>query len=126
VQTPVQMQSTFVNQRLHELAVDWLIRVRSEWQGFDELNEALLEGCPIPGLVRGHPASVQGIALGLLWNTTCDQYHMHIPCSRILEHTLRTAQVVPNGLLSVGHVVGELGCGEGKDDIYTRAAWGCM
>ena len=33
------------------------------------------------------------------------------------EHTLRTAQAVYDGLLPVGHLVRELGCGEGKYDI---------
>ena len=69
-QTPAQMRGSFVKQHLHELAVDLAISERIAWQGFDRLNKSLLEGCHMPGLVRGHPASVQGIALGFPWSST--------------------------------------------------------
>ena len=70
-----------MRQNLRDLAVDIAIWERIAWQGFDRLNKPWLEGCHIPGLVRGHPASIQGIALGFLWTATYDKDHMHSPCS---------------------------------------------
>ena len=34
------------------------------------------------------------------------------------------AEAVPAGLLTIGDAVGKLGCGDGKETIYTRGAWG--
>ena len=68
--------------------------------------------------------SVQGVALSFVWNATYGEAHLHNPCPCVPERTLKMAHVVPDGLLSVGHMVGKGGCGEGTEDIYVKRAWG--
>ena len=124
-ETPAEARQRLVHKHLHELALDMSIWDRPEWQGWDRVNASLRDGYPIQGLTKGNGPSVQGLALGF-YHPDCsyDPFHLHKPCDWIKQETLKMAEAVHAGLMSISKIIVDLGCGDGKPEVYRRGAWG--
>ena len=113
---------------LHEIAVDKEIWTRPEWATFDLMCHSLLAGGLIPGWVHGesgHPASVQGLALGFdhrnldyVEGNVCKESTWFTP------EMVKLAEIVGQGLQSIGTQASDLGAGKDKPAPFANGMWG--
>ena len=89
---------------------------------------SLLQGALIPGWVHGQPgrpASVQGLALGFDHkNLDYVEGNVCKESAWVTPEMVKLAEIVGQGLQSIGARVGDLGAGDGKPAPFANGMWG--